>query len=179
MSIRRLIAAAILVLAGTAASAQWIDPDTGKPMPDTDWRKTVEGLGGMLVLTKDYDAFIKDWLQSPETHSPNFRPASGANHGDSVTAMVFFSGCAEPGKHCELVVDFKVLKPDGSVYGDLPNRPAYSATVPKANVIMLTKATVRLKIEPKDPSGQYTIQATLRQPGTNRAMTLSQYLFVE
>ena len=179
MSFRRSIAAAVLALAGTAASAQWMDPDTKKPMPDVDWRKTVDGLGGMLVLTRDYEAFMKEWSQTPESHTPNFRPASGAKHGDSVTAMVFFSGCAEPGKHCELVVDFKVLKPDGSVYGNVPNIAAYSANVPKTNVLMLTKATIRLTIEPKDPSGQYTIEATMRQPGTNRMMTLVQYLFVE
>ncbi|HSS26684.1 MAG TPA: hypothetical protein VLL50_01915 [Usitatibacter sp.] len=172
----------LLLLLGLAASSawgQWMDPQTAKPLPDLEWRKTVEGLGGMLVLTKDYEAFMKEWTGTGESAVPSLHPATAATRGESVTAIVFFSGCADAGKPCELAVDFRVLKPDGSSYGNIPNVAAFKGTIPKRNMVMVTKATVRLKIEQKDPLGEYTILATLRQAGTKRSMELRQRLFVE
>lgn len=168
-----------LGLAATSAWGQWMDPQTSKPLPDLEWRKTVEGLGGMLVLTKDYENFMKQWTAGGESKVPEFHPAAGAGHGDSVTAMVFFSGCADAGQACELVVDFKVLKPDGSTYGSIPRVAAYNGKIPKRNVVMLSRATMRLKIEPKDPVGAYTVIATMRQPDGKRSMELKQILWVE
>lgn len=177
MKISHLLAA--LVLVTTGAWGQWMDPQTSKPLPDLDWRKTVEGLGGMLVLTKDYEGFMKQWTQGGESKVPEFHPAAGATKGDSVTAMVFFSGCADTGQTCELVVDFKVLKPDGSPYGAIPKVAAFNGKITKRNVVMLSRATMRLKIEPKDPVGAYTLIATLRQPNAKRSMELKQVLWVE
>ncbi|HEX4331325.1 MAG TPA: hypothetical protein VH040_04235 [Usitatibacter sp.] len=177
MKLSHLLAA--LGFAAASACAQWIDPATSKPLPDQDWRKTVEGLGGMLVLTKDYDAFMKQWTQTGESQVPEFHPAAGAKAGESVTAMVFFSGCADTGNPCKLVVDFKVLKPDGSTYGDVPNVAAFDGKIAKRNVVMLTRATVRLKIEPADPVGAYTIIAKLRDAKGGHAMELRQILWVE
>ena len=169
----------VLGLAASSAWGQWMDPQTSKPLPDLEWRKTVEGLGGMLVLTKDYENFMKQWTATGESKVPEFHPASGAKRGDSVTAMVFFSGCADAGQNCELVVDFKVLKPDGSTYGAIPKVAAYNAKIPRRDVVMLSRATMRLKIEPKDPLGAYTFIATLRQPDGKRSMELKQVLWVE
>ena len=169
----------VLALAATSAWGQWMDPQTAKPLPDLEWRKTVGGLGGMLVLTKDYESFMKQWTSTGESRVPELHPAAGATRGESVTAMVFFSGCAEAGKNCELVVDFKVLKPDGSTYGSIPKVAAYNAKIVKPDVVMLSRATIKLDIEPKDPVGSYTIIATLRQPDAKRSMELKQTLWVE
>jgi hypothetical protein len=174
----RILFVLMLAFACGGANAQWIDPDTKKPMPDLEWRKTVEGLGGMLIVTRDYERMMKEWTDG-QTEAPSILPASGAKRGDSLTAVVFFSGCADPGQNCELFVDFTVLKPDGSTYGKIPNIAAFNAVVPKANVVMITKATMRLKIESNDPLGEYTILAKVRQPKKNRSMELKQRLFVE
>ncbi|HXF78925.1 MAG TPA: hypothetical protein VN598_08695 [Usitatibacter sp.] len=179
MRFPNVLLAIALSAQAAGAWAQWIDPATSKPLPDLEWRKTVEGLGGMLVLTKDYDAFMKQWTGTGESQVPQFHPAAGATAGESVTAMVFFSGCADVGKPCELAVDFKVLKPDGSSYGNVPNVAAFDGKIAKRNMVMLTRATVRLKIEPKDPLGAYTIVAKLRDAKGGRSMELRQTLWVE
>jgi hypothetical protein len=179
MKLSNVLLAIVLAAQAVGACAQWMDPATSKPLPDQDWRKTVGGLGGMLVLTKDYDAFMKQWTGTKESQVPEFHPAAGAKAGESVTAMVFFSGCADAGKPCDLVVDFKVLRPDGSTYGDVPNVAAFNAKIAKRNVVMLTRATVRLKIETKDPVGAYTIVAKLRDAKGSRSMELRQVLWVE
>ena len=44
---KRIAALLAIGLWSLAAGAQWKD-DSGKPIPEEDWRKTVDGLGGAL-----------------------------------------------------------------------------------------------------------------------------------
>ena len=117
--------------------------------------------------------------ESGDTYSPKFRPALSAKRGDSVTALILFAGCAKAGDTCQLQADFKVTAPDGSTYGTFKDIKAFDGKVKKDdNTVMLSRATVRLKIEPKDPLGEYTIVATLRQPSTGKSVVLRRTLQV-
>ncbi|HLX22943.1 MAG TPA: hypothetical protein VKR38_06315 [Usitatibacter sp.] len=170
---RARIAAFIVALAGTTAWAQWIDP-AGKALPDTASRKTADGMGAMLVLTSNYNDFIKEWTGSDEKHTPQLKPVAELKRGDDATILVFFSGCAKPGERCVLTADFKVIAPNGSVYGEFKDRPAFDDAIDKAGTVMLSHAMTQMRIEPNDALGEYKVLVTMHRPSTKTSIELEQ-----
>lgn len=172
----RAIATALIAFAAATSPAlgQWRDTQTGKPLADTEWRKAVDGLGAALLVTADEEAFLKEWTNTPESRSPTVKPASKVRRGAVVTALVLFSGCGDAGGNCDAAVDFKVLNPDGSVYGDVPGNRAWSGPAPKSGIVVLSSAHLRIRIEPKDQRGEYTVIGVLREAGGKRAVSLKQ-----
>jgi hypothetical protein len=58
----KIIFAVLATLAVTTSSlAQWYDLNSGKPIPDTEWRKSAQGLGAALFLTNHIESFMKEW----------------------------------------------------------------------------------------------------------------------
>lgn len=169
----RTIAAILIILAASSVSAQWYD-EVGKPLPDTEWRKSSDGLGAALLLTTEIDAFLKEWSTTPESHAPVLKPTSRAKRGDVVAALVVFFGCGSSRASCNAVVDFKVLNPDGSVYGDIPFSRAWSGPPPKPKVVTLSPAQLRIRIEPKDQLGKYTVIANFREADSGKQIRLRQ-----
>ncbi len=140
----------------------------------TGFRRTVDGMGAMLMLTSNYNEFIKDWTGSDEKHAPLLKPVSELKRGGDATILVFFSGCAKPGERCELTEDIKVIAPDGSVYGEFKDRPAFDAVIDKDGTVMLSHATINMRIEPTDALGQYKVLVTVRRPSTKTSIGLEQ-----
>ncbi len=171
------IAAFILAMASATAWAQWMD-QSGKALPDEPFRKTVDGMGAMLVLTSKYNDFIKEWTGTDDKHSPLLKPVSELKHGDDATILVFFSGCAKPGQPCNLTADIKVIAPNGSVYGEFKDRPAFDATIDKEGTVMLSHAMIQMRIEPNDAVGEYKVLVTLHRPSTKTSIELEQRLRV-
>jgi hypothetical protein len=169
----RTIVAILMILVAIPVSAQWYD-EFGKPLPDTNWRKSSDGLNAALVLTTEIDAFLEEWSTTPESHAPVLKPTSRAKRGDIVAALVVFSGCGTSKTSCNAVVDFKVLNPDGSVYGDIPFSRAWSGPSPKPRVVILSDAQLRIRIEPKDQLGKYTVLATFREADSGKQIRLRQ-----
>jgi hypothetical protein len=164
----------VLWIAAGPVSAQWYDTRTGMLEPDAPWRKSIEGLGAALLLTRDIDAFLKEWDGTPSSYAPTIKTASRAKRGDTVAAIVAFTGCRGASGTCNATVDFKVLKPDGSVYADLQGARAWAGLSPKARVVVLSEAQLRIRIEPTDPLGEYIVLGTLRQLDTGRSLNLKQ-----
>lgn len=69
------LAIAIAVFA-INAEAQWYDPNTGKPVPDNEWRKKSGDFGAMLVVTGNVKKFLDEWYGTKETHIPRLDPVS-------------------------------------------------------------------------------------------------------
>jgi hypothetical protein len=174
---KRLLAALAIALASSPGWAQWID-QSGKRLPDTASRKSVDGLGAMLLLAGNYNAFIKEWTGWDDKQAPALKPVSKVKRGDDATVLIFFSGCAKAGERCLLEADFKVTGPDGSTYGEFKDRPAFDATIDRAGTVMLSHAIIQMRIEPKDALGEYKVVATLRRPSTKTSIQLEQRLSV-
>ncbi len=165
---------AVLSIAVGPVSAQWYDSQTGRPEPDAPWRKSLEGLSAALFLTRDIDAFLKEWDGTLPSHAPTLKTTSRARRGDTVAAIVAFTGCRGTSGTCNATVDFKVLNPDGSVYADLPGGRAWAGLSPKARVVVLSEAQLRIRIEPSDPLGEYSVLGTFRHLETGRSLNLKQ-----
>jgi hypothetical protein len=154
------------------AHGQWIDHATGTVLPDTKSRKSMRHTGVSLVLTSNAASFIDEWKSSPESSAPRVPPLGQVKRGDSVGILLFFTGCGAEGPPCEAVVDYTILKPDGSVYGQVPSNRITTQTSAKPRIIYLSKAYLQIRIEPQDPLGKYRVLARFTEPSENSSVEL-------
>lgn len=163
-----------LILFANHGWTQWYDTNTKDPRPDNDWRKTSGDLGAMLVITDDADAFLKEWYGTKVSDTPHIKTTDKAKRGGTVTALLFFSGCAPEGKSCDAKVDFKVLSPDGSVYADAKGYKVFSHPSPPKTIVALSEAQLRIGIESKDPLGIYSVIVEFHNPTSAKSIVLKQ-----
>jgi len=161
------------------AYAGWIDR-SGNPMPDEPDRKSIGEYGAWLVLTdKESQAFTNWDTPSEEVYIPS---TEMVEKGKTLTALVVFSGCAADDKgNCNLLVKYKVLQPDGSVYADLPFQEAWiDKPVPTKRSLGLSIAYIQVVIEADEPIGEYTVEATVVDRNMRKRLELrSHFLAVE
>lgn len=162
--------AVVVVLAiSTSVHAQW--RDQGEVVPDNEWRKSSGSFGALLDFTKQPDELFAAWNKPGEY--VNIPPSADTAHrGEVIMGVVFFTGCKpDPEGHCNAEVDYLILKPDGSVYGDLKGGELWrTKPAPTGSAIQLCADPLGVKIEPTDPIGEYTVRATVTDK--NAALTL-------
>ena len=179
MRIGRLIAAMLFCSLVTTTHAQW--RDAGRVVPDTEWSKSDGALGAMLLVTDDPEGFFERWAKPP---SPDYKPeimtVSTARRGETVMAIIIFIGCAaNPDGNCVSEVDYKVLNPDGSLYGDLKKGELWKdKPAPPDRYLQVSVANLAFKIEEDDPFGTYQLEAVVRDMVTNKQLKLKQTLEV-
>jgi hypothetical protein len=164
----------LLALSVVDSYAQWFDPKTGGRLQDNDWRKASGDLGAMIIMTNNAESFFYEWENTAAAHIPQVKTTSQVRRGEVIAALLFFSGCGAEGDSCNAVVDFKVMKPDGSVYGDNPGNKVLAWPAPKKGVVLLSQAHLQIRIEPNDPIGAYPVIAVLREPNTGKVIRLKQ-----
>ena len=149
----------------------WLE--SGKRVPDTEWRRSDRGLGGILLLTKDIDAFVKQWKAPAEWNVPSVKTASEFRRGETVNVVVLFSGCGRMSLECGASVAFKVTRPDGSLYGETLPLTAWSRAAVKPGTVAISDASLGIRIEPKDAPGEYVVVAKLADGDSGRAVELT------
>jgi hypothetical protein len=156
------------------ASAQWYTRETGEVSQDTDERKSVGGFGGWLLLTDEREKFLHDWTSAPVEQAPKIHTVSSASRSTEVTALLFYGGCGQGVKACDATVDFKVLRPDGSTYGEQSGEQLSDGKVAPKEMVRLSQALLSVRIESADPLGVYQVLATINEPSTGTVMRLKQ-----
>src|SRR5688572_4980634 len=148
----------------------------GNPISDSDSRRSTNGFGAMLLLIDD-QKFFEDW-QRPE--SPKFKTVSIARRMVPIHATILFAGAAvdSDGK-AHVSCDVKVLKPDGSVYGARERMIASKDPISSATALFLATQRLVVRIEPKDPTGTYTVEAFVKDKIKNVELKLKQQFTVE
>jgi hypothetical protein len=156
-----LIMAAVLGIG--VAWGQW--REEGKEVPDEPWRKSVGGFGAMLLLTDKPDAFFEACNKPP---SPDYKPEISSpgdiRRGSKVVAVVVFTNCRGDEKgNCDAEVDFKLLRPDGSVYAEHKGAELWRGKpAPPDPFLQLGLANLGFEVEPDDPVGEYRLEAVVR-----------------
>jgi hypothetical protein len=150
-----IVALLLVVLANVMVSGQWKKGD--ETVEDTAERKSVNGFGGHLIIVEDPKGFIKEWIK-PQT--PNIKPVTNAKRGKAIGAIVLFVGCKpDSAGVCNSEVDYVLIKPDGSVYGEGKEQPLWKEQAPPPKNVQLGRAIMTIRLEPKDPTGEYTVRA--------------------
>lgn len=174
-----LLAGAITILLQVPALAQW--REGGEVVPDSDESRSVDGFGAMLLITDDPDAFFEAWNRPP---SPDYKPkietTDKARRGDTVVGVVIFSGCMPNADgNCTSSVEFKVFRPDGSVYADLEKSELWTdKPVLPPNTLQVGVTTLGFIVEPDDPFGVYRVEAKVLDEVLGKGVTLVQTIEV-
>jgi hypothetical protein len=142
--------------------------------PDTEARKTVNGFGATILLTKKPEQFVRNWANSSPEQKLSIHTAGDARTGEYVAALVFFWGCRSIRDACGVYVDYQLVAPDGSIRYNVADQTGTMQPKPKSDLVYLSEAIVRFQFEPKDPPGQYTIRATVREPATGNIVRISE-----
>jgi len=164
----------LALLGAAAAQAQW--QEDGQQANESAWRKSDGDFGAMLLVTDQLQAFLEQWNRPPSPdYQPNISTADEAPRGGTVAAVVLFHGCAagEQGT-CRSVADFRVLRPDGSVYFAHENAPIWQDLPPARGAIQLGLAKLAFQVKDDDPLGEYTIETTVRDEVKDRTVVLTQ-----
>ena len=155
--------AALLVLAllaGSLAAAEvgWKDKD-GKPVPDTESQKSVEGFGGLLIVTPD-----KDWEEKWNAPTPpHFSGGSTVKKGGELFILTIYTNPQlDASGDANVTLDIDVRRPDGSSSTDAKGAVCFQGKLrgPPHNVY-LCGPVVGFIGEPSDPVGDWSVRIKL------------------
>jgi hypothetical protein len=157
-----LLAFAIAAAASVPVRAQdgvWKDR-FGRPVTQTDSRRSLDGLGGWVVVTPDAD-WREKW-NKPTVLGPTFNKARTVEKGKKIYVLIFL-GNPQLGAQGEASVtcDLDVTDPAGTnavhrttvCFKGIPGGPP--------NSVYLSSAVLEFTGEPADPSGTWTVQVAL------------------
>ena len=156
---RLAIVLGMLLGAGLGAQAQW--NQDGVPVADDASRKSAGDFGAMLVFTDRPEEFLAAW-ERVGAAAP-VPAAERVARGKRLAGFVVFTGCAaDAAGKCNAVVTFKLLKPDGSSYGDGDRGELWSGKpAPRKNQLQLSVGGMAFVPDPGDPLGRYTMIADI------------------
>jgi len=159
MGVRNYLLAALSIALSTSAWAQWQD-ESQSAVPDDPSHAHSGDFAVMLVVTADPDGFLKQWEQPDQPgYLPRVTTTSKLRRGETIVAFVVFAGCgADTSGDCNSTADFSLLKPDGSEYGKLATGELWRKKKPPPTHLQLGVGQLRVRIEPDDPLGTYTLK---------------------
>lgn len=145
----------LLLLCASTALGQW--KKDGKKEEDEAARKSVKGFGAHLLIVEDPQGFIREWLK-PET--PKIKTASVIRRNETFAALILFAGCRpDEQRVCNSEVEYRIYKPDGSLYVERKGLELWKEEAPPAPNIQLGKALLTLRLRDSDPTGEYKVKA--------------------
>lgn len=169
----------VVFLVSSHSFAQW--QVNGQEAPDQSWRRSAQGFQAMLIVTNKPDSFFEAWNKYP---SPDYKPeiltTTEVHRGETVVAVIIFTKClVDKNGNCNSEVDFKLLRPDGSVYADYKGQELLKGKygLPE-DALQLGVANLGFRVEPDDPLGSYKVEAIVRDKFAGIEVPLTQILKV-
>lgn len=128
--------------------------------------------GAQLWLVAN-EGFFQDW-RKPET--PALDPQDSTARGRPLYTVVVFYGPARDAKgQLGVTYDLVVKRPDGSVYHEGKGLPGHQAAAPSdTRILMLGRSYLNINAGPDDPSGRYTVEATVYDGVAGTSLALKQ-----
>jgi hypothetical protein len=156
----RTLTASLLILP-TVASAGWINR-SGESLPDTDASKAVGDFGAQMIFVSDERELLRLWATPSETVEAKTTDTVETN--GFINAFIVFGGCKpDASGNCSVAMRFRVLRPDGMVYAETPDMEVWRAKpAPRGRSIELSVDYLKIRIEPMDQLGAYTINAQVK-----------------
>jgi len=131
----------------------------------------------MLLLTDDLEELQQRWA---EPGSPTFDPINAARMGDTVSAVLIFTGCAADSTgHCRLVADFTITDPRGSEFKSELERPVcFGRPPPPPGQLQLAEEAPSVTVT-HGPHGAYTVSVTVRDRVSGNSLDLATSFLLE
>ena len=164
MTLKYVFALAVGLALGGSALAQeatWID-EHGQPIPETEARRSINGLAGNLVITPDAN-WREKWDTPPST-VPHFNETKSVKRGQQVFVLIFFSNpkTGADGR-ADLTCDLDVVRPDGSASAHQDNAVCFQGEVKGGPYsVYLAAPVVGFIGEATDAAGTWTVRVSLK-----------------
>lgn len=161
----------IFILFCSASYAdQWYE--NGKPVESGDFRGSVGEFAAIIIMTTDSEKALENWMMStPGVYIPS---AEKVQKGKPIEALVMFSGCkANESGNCVAEVDYKIIKPDGTLYAEYKNTELWKhkPAVPVGR-LGLSVDRVGLIAEVDDPLGVYKVKCHVRDVVSSKSFSI-------
>jgi hypothetical protein len=148
-----------LALYGTVLLGQTTNSATSPMAPDSANTQTKNGFAAQLWITERFDT-LRDWGKTE--HAVLDATTKVKRNVPVTTAIIFTNPGLDASGLANVTCDIKVLKPDGSIYADGKNLPGLiGKPAPGSDRMELADAQMKLRIEPKDPPGTYTVHVVV------------------
>jgi hypothetical protein len=104
---------------------------------------------------------------------PHSSPPGDVKRGETLHTIAIFAGATpDPRGNGKIEMKFKILRPDGTVYGE-GTFVAWDKAVQPAPLLQLVETYPAVKIEQTDPTGVYQLQVTLTDKLANKTVSLA------
>lgn len=156
-----LLALAVTTTAFAADEFLWKDA-SGKPVALSPSRKSIDGFGGMLLVTGDSD-WKEKWMK-PSSTPPRIGEIDSIKRGQSLNVLIFFSNPMVDKKtlKADIRCNLQVLRPDGKVDINQENQNCFLGDPgPNLNHVFLANQAIGFVAEPKDPKGTWKVRVAL------------------
>jgi len=164
MNLKYFFAAAIGLALGSSALAQdaaWID-EHGQPVPETEARRSINGLAGFLLITPDAN-WREKWA-TPASTVPHFNETKSVVRGQQIFVLIFFSNPKiNADGRANLTCDLDVVRPDGSTSVHQDNAVCFQGEAKGPPYSMyLAAPVIGFTGDPDDAAGTWTVHVSLR-----------------
>jgi hypothetical protein len=173
-AIKLALFACALSTVGAVTNAEetfWKD-DKGNPAPNTEFRSSKDGFGGLLVVTPDAD-WKQKWETSPET-VPNFHTSTTVQQGKQLFILIFFSNPKMDGQsNANITCDIDMTRPNGTSSIHQKDLVCYRGKIEGSPYnVRLSAPILHFTGEPKDPVGKWMVRVTLKDNHRHVALPL-------
>ncbi len=154
-----------------AATSVWSGAD-GRPAPDTESRKSLDGFGGWVATTSDADWRAK-W-ETPADGTPTFTVSRTVKRGERLAVLIFLKNPAVDAQNAANVrCDLRVTRPDGSHPVDAADVTCLQGVlVGDAMNVRIAAPVIDFVGEPADLAGTWTVEVSLRDAVRDRTLAL-------
>lgn len=162
----------VLLFIPVLASAAFINK-SAELLLDAELTGEMNGFGARLIFVGNEDELFSRWGEDAEM--VEIGTIDTVRQNGVLNIFVVFSGCAKDDSgNCNVVMSFKVLRPDGSVYAQTPAMDVwYNRPAPPNKVVELSMQYLKLVIEPTEPLGRYMIHAKIRDNNSGGVLQLN------
>lgn len=139
----------------------WRDQQ-GRPAPNSDSRKTLNGFGGWLLVTSDADWQSK-WNTQPDA-VPSFKEVKTVGMGKQIFALTFFSNPQlNDAGNADITCDIDLIKPDSTSALHQSDTVCFKGKLKgKPNYLYLSAPVIGFVGEKGDPFGDWRVNITLK-----------------
>jgi hypothetical protein len=139
----------------------WKDTN-GKPAPNTEFRKSVKGFGGWLLVTPDQD-WEEKW-NTPSVVTPRFNEADTVKMGGRIFVLIFFANPAlGPDGTATVLCDLEVERPNKTYSVQQKDVDCYKGPLSgPAQSVYLSFPVIGFVGEAGDPPGRWIVRVTLK-----------------
>ena len=118
-----------------------------------------QGFSAQLWLT-EREEFFREFAQGGNI---KFDGTTDVHRNIPAFVAIFITGPGiDPNGAANVTADVTVRKPDGSIYFEGKDAPCWSGKYPYApDSTQVADAKLKLRIEPKDPAGKYSVDAVI------------------